>query len=169
MDILSAGWRMAYIKQGEVKGCIFCTRPGEGRDSKNFMVLKADHAFVMMNRYPYTTGHLMVAPYRHVGSIEALTDQEAFEVIRLVGRCEAAIRKAMRPDGFNVGANLGKCAGAGCPGHFHVHVVPRWNGDTNFMPVLSETKVLPETLTATYRKIMTAMRSLAEPKPRKAK
>jgi ATP adenylyltransferase len=169
MDILSAGWRMAYIKKGEAQGCIFCARPGKGRDSKNFVLLRGTHAFVMMNRYPYTTGHLMVAPYRHVGSLEGLSDQEACEVIRLVGKCEAAIRKAMRPDGFNIGANLGKCAGAGFPGHFHMHVVPRWNGDTNFMPVLSEVKVLPETLTATYRKIVKAMRSLAETKPRRAR
>ncbi|HVP58100.1 MAG TPA: HIT domain-containing protein [bacterium] len=160
MKILSAGWRMAYIKRGDAGGCIFCESGGKGRAGKRFIVLRGTHAFVMMNRYPYTTGHLMVAPYRHVGSVEGLTDAEACEVIRLVGRCEAAIRKAMRPDGFNIGANLGKCAGAGYPGHFHVHVVPRWNGDTNFMPVLSETKVLPETLTATYRKIVKAIESL---------
>jgi ATP adenylyltransferase len=157
---------MAYIRRAEKEGCIFCKRAASREDAKNLILLRGVHAFVMMNRYPYTTGHLMVAPYRHVGSLERLPDEEASEVIRLVAKCEAAIRRALKPDGFNIGANLGKCAGAGFPGHFHMHVVPRWSGDTNFMPVLSETKVLPETLTATYHKIAKAMRA-GSPKRRR--
>ena len=170
MNILSAGWRMAYLKKSDSRaksgGCIFCKRPGLRSDRRNFVVLRGETAFVMMNRYPYTTGHLMVAPYRHVCSIEGLTDSEACEVIRLVGTCEALLRKALRPDGFNVGVNIGKCAGAGFPGHVHVHVVPRWNGDTNFMPVVSESKVLPETLRDTYAKLV---KTLGKPGPTRRK
>jgi ATP adenylyltransferase len=151
---------MAYLKKSEGKGCIFCARPRLRSDARSFIVLRGETAFVMMNRYPYTTGHLMVAPYRHIGTIDGLTDREACEVIGLVGTCEALLRKALRPDGLNVGANIGKCAGAGFPGHVHVHLVPRWNGDTNFMPVLSESKVLPETLRDTYAKLVKTLRSL---------
>jgi ATP adenylyltransferase len=149
MKTISAGWRMAYISKSDGKDCIFCARRRSRNDRANFVVMRGAHALVLMNRYPYTTGHLMVAPYRHVGSLAALTDEEACEMIRMVAACETLLTKAMRPDGFNIGVNIGRCAGAGFPGHVHVHVVPRWNGDTNFMPVVSETKVLPETLTDT--------------------
>jgi ATP adenylyltransferase len=110
----------------------------------------------MMNRYPYTTGHLMVAPYRHVGRLSDLMAEEACEIMSLLGWSEKILREAIHPHGFNVGMNIGRCAGAGFPNHIHVHVVPRWEGDSNFMPVLSETKVLPEILTDTYEKIMLA-------------
>jgi ATP adenylyltransferase len=110
-----------------------------------------------MNRYPYTTGHMMVAPYRHVATISDLKEEEACEVMSLLAWCERMLSRAIRPDGFNVGINIGKCAGAGVPGHIHIHVVPRWEGDTNFMPVVSETRVLPEVLTDTYRKIKSVM------------
>jgi ATP adenylyltransferase len=154
MKIISAGWRMAYISEGGGKGCIFCARRRSHRDRENFIVRRGKHAFVMMNRYPYTTGHLMVAPYRHVGSLAGLTQDEACEMMRLTAVCETLLRKAMNPNGFNVGINMGRCAGAGYPGHIHIHVVPRWDGDTNFMPVVSETKVLPETLSDTYGRLM---------------
>ncbi len=165
MKTLSAGWRTAYIRKGDDKDCIFCSRPRRASDKKNFIVLRGKHAFVMMNRYPYTTGHLMVAPYRHVACLAELTEAEACEVMHLVAVCEALLREAVRPGGFNIGMNIGKCAGAGYPGHIHVHVVPRWDGDTNFMPVLSEAKVLPETLTDTYNKIIKARRGLPEAEP----
>ncbi|MFH1220107.1 MAG: HIT domain-containing protein [Candidatus Eisenbacteria bacterium] len=156
MRIISAGWRMAYVGKGSGKNCIFCGRTRSGTDRKNFIVLRGEHAFVMMNRFPYTTGHLMVAPYRHVSSLARLTPEEACEIMGLLAECEALLTKAIGPQGFNFGINMGRCAGAGFPGHVHVHVVPRWEGDTNFMPVVSESKVLPETLTDTYRKLMKA-------------
>jgi len=161
MKNLSAGWRMAYIAGSDSGDCIFCTRPGVRPASRNFVVVKGRHAFIMMNRYPYTTGHLMVAPYRHVAGLQKLRPEEAFEIAKLVALSEAVLTKAVHPDGFNVGVNVGRCAGAGYPGHLHVHVVPRWDGDTNFMPVLSEAKVLPETLTDTYRKIIKAVAGLS--------
>jgi ATP adenylyltransferase len=130
----------------------------EGCDDVEQLIVKRGRlAFVLMNRYPYTTGHLMVAPYRHVATMNDLEEAEACEVMSLLAWCESILAKAIKPDGFNVGINIGKCAGAGVPGHIHVHIVPRWEGDTNFMPVVSETKVLPEVLTDTYRKIKSAM------------
>lgn len=157
MDIISAGWRMEYIEKDDGSKCIFCARV-EGCDDEKELILKRGRtAFVLMNRYPYTTGHLMVAPYRHVAALSDLTDEEACEVMSLLAWCESVLSRSIRPDGFNVGINMGKCAGAGFPGHIHVHVVPRWEGDTNFMPVVSETKVLPEVLTDTYKKIKAVM------------
>jgi ATP adenylyltransferase len=147
---------MEYIAKEDEGKCIFCERAGRCRDREDLVVLRGRHAFVMMNRYPYTTGHLMIAPYRHVASPSDLTGEEACEVMSLLGWSERILRAALRPHGFNVGMNIGRCAGAGFPGHIHMHVVPRWEGDSNFMPVLSETKVLPETLTGTYDKIMLA-------------
>jgi ATP adenylyltransferase len=158
MDIISAGWRMEYIEGDGEGGCIFCDRAGSGSDSDNLIVARGDHAFVMMNRYPYTTGHLMVAPYRHVGRMSDLTREERCEIMDLVAWGERVLILAMNPSGFNMGMNIGRCAGAGFPNHVHMHIVPRWEGDTNFMPVVSETKVLPETLSDTYEKIAVAAR-----------
>lgn len=160
MRIMSAGWRMAYINKGGGKTCIFCSIARSKADRENLVVLRGERALVMMNRYPYSTGHLMVAPYRHVGLLSRLKPGEASEIMDLVCQCEALLRRALGPDGLNVGVNIGRCAGAGCPGHVHVHLVPRWEGDSNFMPVVSETKVLPETLTDTYNKILRGARSL---------
>jgi ATP adenylyltransferase len=148
---------MEYIENESGSDCIFCARV-EGCDDREQLIIKrGKSAFVLMNRYPYTTGHLMIAPYRHVATMSDLTEEEACEVMSLLAWCENVLTRAMNPDGFNVGVNIGKCAGAGVPGHMHVHMVPRWDGDTNFMPVVSETKVLPEVLTDTYRKIKSAM------------
>jgi ATP adenylyltransferase len=154
MKIISAGWRMEYIEKEDGGDCIFCERVEGGRDEENLIVRRGKTVFVLMNRYPYTTGHLMVAPYRHVGSMSDLTGEEACEIMDLLAWSERVLRQALNPDGFNVGMNIGRCAGAGYPGHVHVHVVPRWEGDTNFMPVLTESKILPETLADTYRKIV---------------
>ena len=153
---------MEYIEKEEGGECIFCERVEGGRDEENLVVRRGKLSFVLMNRYPYTTGHLMVAPYRHVASMTDLTPEESCEIMDLTAWCEAVLRKALNPGGFNVGMNIGRCAGAGYPGHIHVHVVPRWEGDTNFMPVLSESKVLPETLTATYKKILDAKGEVGE-------
>jgi ATP adenylyltransferase len=160
MRIIRAGWRMEYIEKDEDGECIFCRRAGREGDEDNLVVRRGKHAFVMMNRYPYTTGHVMVAPYRHVGRIGDLSREEACEMMDLLGWSESILRKAVKPDGFNVGMNIGKCAGAGYPDHIHIHIVPRWEGDTNFMPVLSESKVLPETLADTYGKLMAAQEGM---------
>jgi ATP adenylyltransferase len=153
---------MQYIEKGDEGTCIFCDRAEAGSDADGLVLKRGGKSFVIMNRYPYTTGHLMVAPYRHVGRLIDLGEVECAEVIGLVRQCEAVLRRALNPDGFNVGVNIGRCAGAGFPGHVHFHVVPRWEGDTNFMPVVSETKVLPETLTDTYRKLVDAWREIEE-------
>jgi ATP adenylyltransferase len=153
---------MEYIEKGNAEGCIFCNKPAAGDDAGNFMVRRGKAAFVIMNLYPYTTGHLMVAPYRHTGSLCDLDDEEATELMKLVGWSELVLRKAMGAQGFNVGMNIGKCAGAGFPDHVHLHIVPRWEGDTNFMPVFSETRVLPDTLENVYEKIMEAARGLED-------
>jgi len=146
---------MAYIKNPEGEGCIFCNKPKSNEDGKNYLVYRGKSAFVMMNLYPYNSGHLMIAPYRHVERTYELTDEESREVISLLNRSLMVLEKAMNPEGFNVGFNLGRAAGAGMR-HLHLHVVPRWTGDTNFMPVISETKVAPESLEATYEKLREA-------------
>lgn len=156
MKIISAGWRMEYIEQEDSGGCIFCKKVESGSDEDNLIVMRGKLAFVIMNVYPYTTGHLMVAPYAHAACMNDLGEAELCEVIKLVAWSEKTLKKALNPDGFNVGMNIGRCAGAGYPGHIHIHVVPRWEGDTNFMPVISEAKVLPETLVDTYKKILNA-------------
>ena len=156
---------MEYIAKDDDDKCIFCERAERERDREDLVVRRGLHAFVMMNRYPYTTGHLMVAPYRHVGRLCDLTAEEACEIMSLLGWSEKILRDSIGPHGFNVGMNIGRCAGAGFPNHIHVHVVPRWEGDSNFMPVLAETKVLPEILTDTYEKIMLAREAEAPEKP----
>jgi ATP adenylyltransferase len=147
---------MAYIKGDERHDtCFLCDAGGAPpeQDEANLVVARGDVAFVILNLYPYNTGHLMVAPYRHVGELEDLTDEESGEIWTLTRRSVKAHRDTSQPHGFNIGINLGEVAGAGVPGHFHQHVVPRWGGDTNFMPVTSETKVLPEMLSDTYRRL----------------
>jgi ATP adenylyltransferase len=158
MKIISAGWRMKYIENADSSECIFCKQVKSGSDEDNFIVRRGKLAYVMMNLYPYTTGHMMVAPYRHTNCVSDLTDAESCELMQLVSWSESVLRLALSPHGFNIGMNIGRCAGAGYPGHIHMHVVPRWEGDSNFMPVVSEVKVLPETLGDTYRKVLDAGR-----------
>jgi ATP adenylyltransferase len=148
-----APWRVEYIRSEKTKGCIFCQKPEENKDSQNYILLRGKTSFVMLNIYPYNPGHLMVAPFRHLATLDELTDEELFEHFDLVRRGARAIRAAYKPEGFNIGINLGRVAGAGVEGHVHTHVVPRWNGDTNFMPVLSDTRVLPEALASTYAQL----------------
>ncbi len=156
MQRLWRPWRMAYIKGQERHAtCFLCdaaAAPGS-KDEENLVVGRGDLAFVILNLYPYNTGHLMVAPYRHVGELDDLTHSELDEVWSWTRRSVSAHREASQPEGFNIGINLGTVAGAGVPGHFHLHVVPRWGGDTNFMPVVGETKVLPELLSETYARL----------------
>ncbi len=157
MDVLWAPWRMTYINQAgsDGEGCIFCTKPQHdpAQDAEQLIVYRGERCFVMMNLYPYNTGHLLIAPYEHLSSLEYLPVETTAEVMLLAQRCQTAIRQAMNPDGFNLGINEGKVAGAGFAGHVHLHLVPRWNGDTNFMPVIGAVKVMPEFLQQTYEKI----------------
>jgi ATP adenylyltransferase len=154
MDRLWTPWRMSYIGTAEKPvGCIFCVKPTEQRDEENFILYRGERAFVLLNLYPYNSGHLMVVPYLHTGDLAALAPEIANEVFALTQRSVSALTTVYHPQGFNVGINLGEVAGGSISAHLHVHVVPRWGGDTNFMPVTAETKVLPETLDQTYRRL----------------
>lgn len=154
-DLLWAPWRMEFIAREREPGCLFCRtgHPG-GDDVGNYLLWRGRLAFVLLNRFPYTNGHLMVAPYRHEGILANLRPDEAAELLALAGRCTTALRAAFRAEGFNVGFNLGKVAGAGVEDHLHLHVVPRWSGDTNFLPVIGDTRVVPEYLGATFQKLL---------------
>ena len=148
-----APWRVEYIRSEKAKECIFCQKPAENKDTQNYILFRGKTSFVILNNYPYNPGHLMVAPFRHLASLDDLSDEELFEHFDLVRKSARAIKEAYKPEGFNIGMNLGRVAGAGVEGHVHTHIVPRWNGDTNFMPVLSDTKVIPEALASTYAQL----------------
>jgi ATP adenylyltransferase len=153
---LWAPWRLEYIKRAdEETGCVFC-RAASLEDEEGLVVHRGEHAFVLMNKFPYSSGHLMVASYRHVGEFAELTDEEALEVHRLAASGIAALAEVYGPQGYNLGWNLGRIAGAGIVDHVHLHVVPRWAGDTNFMPVLADIKVLPEHLIETRKRLADA-------------
>ena len=148
MENLWAPWRMDFIapETPRPEGCIFCIYPAEDRDAENHILYRGVRCFMMLNRYPYNNGHLMIAPYQHVETIEKLDADTLAELMAQAQLALRALRLVMTPDGFNMGINEGKVAGAGFADHMHYHIVPRWNGDTNFMPVLSGTSVLPEAL-----------------------
>jgi ATP adenylyltransferase len=153
---LWAPWRLEYIKHAdEQPGCVFCDA-ATGDDEERLVVHRGELAFVLLNKFPYSSGHLMVAPYRHVGELAGLTDEEALEVHRLAVEGVTALGEVYGPEGHNLGWNLGRVAGAGVIDHIHLHVVPRWAGDTNFMPVLADVKVLPEHLLETRRRLVEA-------------
>lgn len=154
MERLWAPWRMKYIETGgRTPGCIFCVLPAEQKDNENLILYRGETCFVMLNTFPYNSGHLMVAPFKHTADMYSLTDEELLEASHLVRYSVKLLTAVMSPEGFNLGVNLGRAAGAGVADHIHWHIVPRWNGDTNFMPVIGETKVLPESLEDTYRKL----------------
>jgi ATP adenylyltransferase len=158
LETLYSPWRMAYISSADKSpGCIFCEFPKKNQDEVLLILHRGKTCFIIMNAYPYNPGHLMVVPYRHVADYEKLTDEELLEMHRLAGDCITAIRKAMAPHGFNMGINLGRIAGAGVDGHVHLHIVPRWSGDTNFSTVVGETRVLPEALPVTWGKLKEAL------------
>ncbi len=140
-------------KATPVDYCLFCETGGDGQDEKSFVLYRGRFVFVQMNLYPYNPGHIMIAPYRHVAGLCELSPDEQYELIQEAARSTSLLRETMNSDGFNLGMNQGKAAGAGVEHHLHLHIVPRWNGDTNFMPVVAETKVIPEDLTGTYRKL----------------
>ena len=133
--------------------CIFCDMPAAGDDEAVHILARAELAYAVLNTFPYNPGHVLVAPFRHTGDLESLSEPELRDIDRLLQRSVTVLRDEMDPQGFNVGMNLGRVAGAGVPGHLHWHVVPRWNGDTNFMPVVGQTRVLPELVEDTYRKL----------------
>jgi ATP adenylyltransferase len=150
---LWAPWRLEYIQQAdELDGCVFC-HAAEGTDEEMLIVHRGEAVFALLNKYPYASGHLMVAPYRHAGDFAELSDAEALEAHRLAADGMAALATTFSPDGYNLGWNLGRVAGAGIVDHVHLHLVPRWSGDTNFMPVLADVKVLPEHLVETRAKL----------------
>ena len=148
---LWATWRLEYIAGvDDAKSCFFCDAVAGSADRENLLLLRGKTAIVMLNKFPYISGHLMVATTAHKGRLEELTPPEMLELWELTRRMTGALERSMKAQGFNIGLNLNRVAGAGVPGHLHVHVVPRWNGDTNFMPVISDTKVIPVSLVATY-------------------
>jgi ATP adenylyltransferase len=156
VERLWAPWRLEYVASAdEQEGCVFC-RAAEGDDRENLVVRRGEHAFVLLNKFPYASGHLLIAPYRHGLNFDDLADEEVLEIHRLGAAGLAALRAVYEPEGFNLGWNIGRIAGAGIPDHGHLHVVPRWGGDTNFMPVLADVKVLPEHLVATRERLLTA-------------
>jgi ATP adenylyltransferase len=158
---LWAPWRLEYIKGPKPEECIFCAGPGAGEDAAKYVVRRGEHCFAMLNAFPYNNGHLMVSPYRHVPSIEELDEPELLELMTLTQASLTALRAAYQPEGFNLGVNQGKIAGAGVEDHFHLHVVPRWSADTNFMPVIGDTRVLPQSLEDSYRDVTKAFESQA--------
>ncbi|MBC8101102.1 MAG: HIT domain-containing protein [Cytophagales bacterium] len=163
MDRLWAPWRMQYISGDDKKeegsseragtGCIFCDKPLESRDRENLIVERGPTCFVILNAFPYNNGHLMVVPYRHLDHPRLLSPEEQAELMATATRMTGSLSELSRPDGYNIGMNVGSAAGAGIASHLHLHVVPRWNGDTNFMPVLADTKVMPQTLSQVWERL----------------
>ncbi|MBM4395145.1 MAG: HIT domain-containing protein [Deltaproteobacteria bacterium] len=162
MKQIFAPWRMTYISQedGARPGCPFCDLPAQGACEDTLILWKGPAAFVILNRYPYVSGHLLIVPNRHVDDPVALPPDEWAAALAVVPHAVAALREVYRPHGFNIGMNVGRAAGAGIDGHIHVHVVPRWGGDTNFVPVLSDTRVIPEALEVTYRRLLPSFERL---------
>lgn len=158
-DVLFAPWRMTYLTGAAPAGaprCLFCDLQGLG-DAEALIVERGARVYAVLNRYPYSNGHVMVAPFAHRATLPELTAEERGELIELAARLEGALRAEYAPQGLNAGLNLGKCAGAGVPGHLHMHLVPRWDGDTNFMTVVGGTRVVPEELDVTYRRLRTRL------------
>ena len=150
MDRLWAPWRIDYIKSEKEKGCIFCDKPAEGDDHSMLILYRGENSFVIMNLYPYNNGHLMIAPYQHTDSTHELNSSSRSEIMELADQIMTIQKNIMNADGFNYGANIGYSGGAGIADHIHFHIVPRWTGDTNFMPVLGHTKVQMQGLQETY-------------------
>ncbi|WP_022671024.1 HIT family protein [Hippea alviniae] len=154
MDKLWAPWRIGYILSDKKEdGCVFCNAFNSKNDEEKLVLFRSKHSFIIMNLYPYNAGHLMVVPNRHISNPIELTEEEQLDMFKLTNKCIEILKKVMNPDGFNLGMNLGRSAGAGIDDHIHIHIVPRWNGDTNFMPILSDTKVISESLKETYKKL----------------
>jgi ATP adenylyltransferase len=157
LDRLWSPWRSEYIASAgdaDATVCLFCKlRDEPDNDETNFVLHRASHNFVVLNRYPYTSGHLLIVPYEHVGELDMAAKMTTDELMELTKQCQTALRDVYLPDGFNVGMNLGRAAGAGIADHIHIHILPRWSGDTNFMTSVGEARVLPEDLSTTYQKL----------------
>ena len=158
MEHIWAPWRMGYIESAKTEECFLCEHPKQKDDVTNHIIHRGKLNFVILNRWPYNPGHLMVVPYSHLPDLEKFTDGELQEHWQMVTRCVAGLKTAIQPAGFNIGINLGKVSGAGVADHVHTHIVPRWEGDVNFMPVVSDTRVIPEGLAATYEKLKGPLR-----------
>lgn len=160
VESLHAPWRIEYIlgpKSASGEGSLFTQIAQSSDDEANLVIARDRTCYALLNKYPYTGGHLMVVPYKHTPDLHGLTDEELTDLMKLVRRCQDALTRVMKPNGFNIGINLGKVAGAGIEGHLHVHIVPRWLGDTNFMPVIANTMVLPEALKELAGKLRAAL------------
>ena len=159
MDYLWTPWRYQYVQKAKKEaGCIFCRMAAEQDDEANFIVFRGSRNFIVLNIFPYTTGHMMIVPYEHVDNLERASQETLQEMLVLAQRSEGHLREVYRPAGFNLGMNLGELAGAGIADHIHMHVLPRWVADANFVSVVGETRVLPETLDVTWGKISAALR-----------
>ena len=156
MDHLWTPWRYVYLKdfeQSSASGCLFCAKSAEKDDERNLIVHRGRHNFIILNAYPYTTGHAMVVPFEHVAELQRLSAAAGEEMMALLQKLESTLRELYRPEGLNLGMNIGRAAGAGVAGHLHMHILPRWVADSNFMTVVGETRVLPEELTLTFRRM----------------
>lgn len=158
MERIWAPWRMTYISNANHEdGCIFCRAVEADNDRERLVLARREYSLIMLNRYPYTCGHLMVAPLRHTAEMDDLNDNELLDLMRGVRRSCALLRQVANPEGFNIGINLGKAAGAGVEEHLHIHIVPRWNGDTNFMSVVGDVRVIPEGLMESFDRLATIL------------
>jgi ATP adenylyltransferase len=157
VDHLWSPWRYRYITGGTpAGGCVFCLKAADGHDEENFVVFRGRHNYALLNLYPYTNGHLLIAPYAHLAHLEDLPAEAAAELMAMTQDAVRALRAVYRPEGINCGMNLGACAGAGVAGHLHMHVLPRWGGDASFMTTIGETRVLPEELPVTWQRLRDA-------------
>jgi len=161
MNYLWSPWRMEYIENNNKEaGCVFCNALAKTDGAENLIAFRGEYSFVILNRYPYTSGHLMVIPFAHKPNLEELDSTTRAEMMELTSRCTTVLKHIYNPQGFNVGVNIGEAAGAGVAVHVHIHIVPRWKGDTNFMSSVGETRVLPEALDATYQRVKAAFDAL---------
>jgi ATP adenylyltransferase len=160
MKHLWASWRLKYIQKKDPEtGCVFCNAIAKPDDGKNLIITRGTHCVAILNKYPYTSGHLMIVPNQHAADLNELTPETRAEMMENVAKFTGVIQRAYNPQGFNIGINLGSAGGAGIPGHIHIHIVPRWGGDTNFMSTIGETRVLPESLEDTYQRVMSAYKN----------
>jgi len=154
MDRLWAPWRMNYVTNAKQKSCIFCK--GRGKKAKDYVIFKTKYSIAMLNLYPYNNGHILVSPLRHINSLDKLTVEESLDLFRSITKAQKLLDKVLKPHGFNIGINLSRSAGAGITGHLHIHIVPRWVGDSNFMPVLFNTKIISQSLDELHRLLKNA-------------
>ncbi|MFC2021097.1 HIT domain-containing protein [Chloroflexota bacterium] len=159
MKHIWAPWRIEYIQSEKPKGCILCEKPEQENDTENYILYRGNKNFIILNAYPYSPGHLLIVPYRHIDSLEEMTEDERHEHSDIVSRSIEVLKQVFNPEGFNMGVNIGKSAGAGIEDHVHSHVVPRWQGDTNFVTVIADVRVVPEALADTYRKLKEGFRA----------